>query len=279
MSYFLKRAIIKQQLFVLKEGLRGLQIKRNKLLIRQLRIIKKIKIQIGIKKIRRKKKTPKYRAFIKLIRTLRKQFRKKIKEKGYRTKKRLKKRINRKRFLGKKYFPKTIDIISSELYFENFLKTEYIEDDFFFNEKILNTITGFTFKLKSIFFSNIKYTRLDFIEKYFILKKHKNYVKELLTTFKIMTSKSTKYVTLILLKPIKGGYKIFSLNLIGIVPNNHLTYLKKKKLNYILNNKQYALSLIKFFTAFLTIFWYSNPKTVYKKHSIFKSTLFFLKKK
>lgn len=172
---------------------------------------------------------------------------------------------------------KKIEIVSSDTFFDTFSGIEYIDDDFFYC-KLKQFIPGFSLNLKEKYFFNLKVLNYDFKEKYFHFKITKNYLNLVYKTFNKLYSINNKYKTIIPLKAVKGGYIIIGFGVIGFLPLNHITYIKKNSFNFFFNKKKNFLPLIPFFFSSLHISWYFEKKNK-KLFCFIKSYVYFFKKK
>ena len=184
--------------------------------------------------------------------------------------------IKKKNYSKKFEFKYKIEIKSSDIYFDTFSAIEYIEDDFLY-KKFKYITPGFTLKLKEKYFSNLKISKYDFIEKYFSFKKSTDYLKLTLKSLNKLSIKKIKYKNLIPLKPIKGGYITFGFGFIGFLPKTQIIYKKKKLFNIIKNKIFYIFPLISFFKSLLSISWFFKRKKSKLKYFT-KLYLIFLKK-
>lgn len=139
----------------------------------------------------------------------------------------------------------------SDIFIDIHESIEYLEDDFFYKNKVKNAI-GFSYNFQNKYFSNYKVLHSDFVEKYFKFNNQKNYLTKYYNNLKFLSLKN-QYKLIVPLRPHKGGFISFGFGFKGFIEHKSLRYATKKQLYYNIKNSWLNLASLVFFSSRLRV--------------------------
>lgn len=139
----------------------------------------------------------------------------------------------------------------SDIFIDIHESIEYLEDDFFYKNKVKSAI-GFSYNFQNKYFSNYKVLHSDFVEKYFKFNNQKNYLTKYYNNLKFLSLKN-QYKLIVPLRPHKGGFISFGFGFKGFIGHNSLRYPTKEQLYYNIKNSWLNLASLVFFSSRLRV--------------------------
>lgn len=154
--------------------------------------------------------------------------------------------------LLKKKIKIKLDLFLIESFFSTFNSIEYYEDDFFFKNRVVNSL-GFSYNYHEKYFVNKKILNHDFLEKYFKFNNAKQFLFKFYKNLKRLSVK-TKYKLIIPLKAKKGGFIIFGSGFFGFLKSRNIYKITFSYLRLLISGYFYVFPSLSFIFSRLQIF-------------------------